>query len=44
MANESLFINIARILWALNIEKATDSQGNQIVPSRSDCIDGGVVV
>ncbi|KAF9463397.1 cytochrome P450 [Collybia nuda] len=44
LANQSLFINIARILWALNIDQATDAHGNKIVPSRDDCVDEGLVV
>jgi len=44
MANQSLFIDIAYILWALNIEQATDGQGNFIIPSKTDCVDEGLVV
>ncbi|KAF9463393.1 cytochrome P450 [Collybia nuda] len=44
MANQSLFINIACMLWALNIEKARDSHGNPIVPSSVDCVDEGIIV
>lgn len=44
VASQSLFMDIACILWALDIEQATDSQGNRIVPSKVDCVDNGIVV
>ena len=44
LAIQSLFINIACILWAFNIDKALDNEGRPIVPSRSDCIDEGLAV
>ncbi|KAF9458686.1 cytochrome P450 [Collybia nuda] len=44
LGNQSLFMDIACILWALNIDQATDSQGNPIVPSKDDCVDEGIVV
>jgi hypothetical protein len=43
-ANQVMFIQIAMLLWALNFEKPLDANGDPIVPSRSDCIDAGVVV
>lgn len=44
VANNALFIDIASILWAASIEKAVDANGNTIVPSRTECIDEGLVV
>ncbi|PPQ65061.1 hypothetical protein CVT26_015757 [Gymnopilus dilepis] len=44
LANQMLFINVAVMLWALNIKKATDSEGNFIVPSPADFVDTGIVV
>ena len=44
IANQALFIDIASILWAVNIEKAVDENGSVIVPSRTDCVDEGLVV
>jgi len=44
VANQALFIDIASVLWALNIDKLYDSSGGFIVPSRTDCIDEGLVV
>lgn len=43
-ANQEMFIIIASILWAFNIGKACDANGNVIAPSRTDCIDSGAVV
>lgn len=44
IANQALFIGIASILWTVSIEPAYDAQGKEIVPSRTDCIDEGIVV
>ncbi|KAF2092853.1 cytochrome P450 [Rhizodiscina lignyota] len=33
IAHNSLFINLARIMWAFNIRKAVDANGNTIEPS-----------
>ncbi|KAF8484313.1 cytochrome P450 [Gautieria morchelliformis] len=43
-ASQSLFIDFANLLWAFNIGKACDSQGNEITPSLTDVVDAGVVV
>ncbi|EJD00110.1 cytochrome P450 [Fomitiporia mediterranea MF3/22] len=43
-AQQSLFINFAQFLWAFNIEKARDAQGNEITPSLTEVIDAGVTV
>jgi len=44
IANQALFIGIASILWAVNIERAVDGQGAHIIPSRTGCVDEGLVV
>ncbi|PSR77911.1 hypothetical protein PHLCEN_2v7653 [Hermanssonia centrifuga] len=43
LAYQSLFINTAYLLWALNIRKPLDENGEPIVPSGT-CIDEGIVV
>ncbi|THG99744.1 hypothetical protein EW026_g2677 [Hermanssonia centrifuga] len=43
-ANQAFFINIATLLWAFDFEKALDSAGQPIIPSRTDCIDEGIMV
>ena len=43
-ANQTLFITIASILWALNIEKARESDGTPIMPARDEFVDLAVVV
>ncbi|KAJ3557243.1 hypothetical protein NM688_g1575 [Phlebia brevispora] len=42
-ANQAMFINFATLLWAFNITKATDENGEPITPSLSDCVDDGLV-
>ncbi len=44
LANQSLFMDFAMLLWAFNISKACDADGQEITPSRSDVIDEGLVV
>lgn len=44
IANQALFIDMVSILWATSIEPAYDARGKEIIPSRTDCIDEGVVV
>jgi hypothetical protein len=43
-ANQTFFIQIAVLLWALNFEKAIDKTGNPITPSKDEFIDAGVVM
>ncbi|PSS37906.1 hypothetical protein PHLCEN_2v248 [Hermanssonia centrifuga] len=43
-ANQAFFINIATLLWAFDFEKALDNDGQPIIPSRTDCIDEGIMV
>ena len=43
-ANQGLFIDIASIVWAVNIEKAVDENGSVIIPSRTESVDEGAVV
>ncbi|KAI0757948.1 cytochrome P450 [Fomes fomentarius] len=42
-ANQSLFIDIACLLWAFSFRKAKDEHGNDITPDSHDMIDGGLV-
>ncbi|KAJ3848269.1 cytochrome P450 [Lentinula lateritia] len=44
VANNSLFIDIACLLWAVNIGPVHDSQGNPIMPIESKSINDGLVV
>lgn len=43
-ADQVMFIVIARILWAFNIEKAIGEDGYPITPSCTDMIDEGLTV
>lgn len=43
LANQALFMDIATILWAFNIEKAQTSQGELVTPSSDDILDEGVL-
>ena len=43
-ANQALFINFATILWAMDISKALDEQGQEITPDSNNLIDTGVAV
>ncbi|THU86529.1 cytochrome P450 [Dendrothele bispora CBS 962.96] len=44
IANQGLFIDFASLLWAASIEPAHDENGVEIVPSRTDSVDEGLVV
>jgi cytochrome P450 len=44
LANESLFINTARTLWAATLEWTKDENGNDIVPDTSAFIDEGLIM
>ncbi|THH19397.1 hypothetical protein EW146_g1752 [Bondarzewia mesenterica] len=44
VANNSLFIDIAMMLWAMNIECATDEKGNSLPLDIDGCIEDGLVV
>ena len=44
VANQSLFMDFATLLWAFNVEKARDVNGQVITPSRTEVIDEGLVV
>ncbi|KAJ7503688.1 cytochrome P450 [Mycena galericulata] len=44
VANNSLFIDIACLLWAVNIRPAKDAQGKPIIPIESESINDGLVV
>jgi cytochrome P450 len=44
VANNSLFINIAMVLWAMNIEPATDARGKPLPIDVHGCVEDGLVV
>lgn len=44
VATNSVFIEIANILWGLNIGPAKNSQGSFVLPDCNDSIDDGLVV
>jgi hypothetical protein len=46
VANNALFIDMASILWAANIELERGTDGKPILPSRAvtDCVDEGLIV
>jgi hypothetical protein len=44
ITNQALFIDIASLLWAASIEPAHDETGTEIIPSRTKCLDEGIVV
>ena len=43
MANNSLFLNIATVLWAANISAQKDEGGNPILPDTLESIPGAVL-
>jgi hypothetical protein len=43
MAKNSLFINIASILWAARLDPMKDEAGNPIIPDTLGTINAGVV-
>ena len=44
LANEALYMTVACVLWALNIEPACGKDGRPILPSRDDLVQEGIVV
>jgi cytochrome P450 len=44
LANDSLFISTARILWAATIECAKDERGNDLLPDTTAFIDEGLIM
>ncbi|THV02578.1 cytochrome P450 [Dendrothele bispora CBS 962.96] len=44
VANNTIFIDLAYIVWALNIRPAKDADGKPIMPKRTDWQDDGLVV
>jgi len=44
MANNSVFINIATILWAANVAALKDEAGKPIVPDTLETVSVGIVV
>ncbi|KAF8909745.1 cytochrome P450 [Gymnopilus junonius] len=43
-ANQMLYMTVVTILWASNIEKALDSGGKPIIPSKHDFVEAGIAV
>ncbi|KAJ8118527.1 hypothetical protein OPT61_g506 [Boeremia exigua] len=43
IAERSLFLAIARLLWAFDFEKARDADGNEIIPDAGDLTEGLLV-
>ena len=43
LANESLFINTVRILWAAKLERARDENGKEVPLDVESVIDAGAV-
>jgi len=44
MANNSVFFNIATILWAVNIAAVKDEAGKPIVPNTLEAVIAGIVM
>ena len=44
MANNSVFLNIATILWAVNIAALKDEAGKPIVPNTLEGVQAGIVM
>ena len=43
-ANQALFIGIATMLWALDIRKARNKAGEEVIPDPDAFVDDGLVV
>jgi len=44
LANDSLFITIATVLWAANLERIRDQNGKEVTPDTETFVDTGMVV
>ena len=44
MANNSLFVNIATVLWATNISPRKDEGGNPILPDTFEATPGVIML
>ena len=44
LANEALFIDVARALWAVNIERVRDESGNEVLPDTEGFVDLGLAL
>ena len=44
VATDSMLIDIAVVLWSMNIECAIDGEGNPIPPDVVDCVEDGVAL
>jgi hypothetical protein len=40
IADRSLFLAMARLLWAFNFQRAVDEDGNEIIPDMTDLVGG----
>ncbi len=44
LANDALFMDVARALWAVNIERVRDESGNELLPDTDSLVDIGLVM
>jgi len=44
LANNSLFINISRMLWAANFERARDKNGKEMPLDLDTLVDAGIIM
>ena len=44
VANNSVFINVATILWAANVAALKDEEGKPVVPNTLENVNTGVIV
>ncbi|KAH9001032.1 cytochrome P450 [Lactarius akahatsu] len=44
VANDSLFISIATVLWAANLERVRDQSGKEVTPDTETFVDTGMIV
>ena len=44
LANDSLFITIATVLWAANLERVRDKNGKEVTPDTETFVDTGMIV
>ena len=43
-AEQALFISIATMLWAFDIQPPLNEQGDVVMPSKDELVDSGLVV
>ncbi|KAH9041418.1 cytochrome P450 [Lactarius hengduanensis] len=44
VANDSLFISVATVLWAANLERVRDQNGKEVTPDTETFVDTGMIV